>query len=109
MDTKKTCTKKKLDKTAASIAISNPNRGECRYYFCTQCEAYHLTSLPHNTFEKRLKNSRLELYLSRGEQKLLLKWLHHEHITLTRKDPLGSSGKSKVYNSLYKKLTALIC
>jgi hypothetical protein len=46
------CSKKKFDKIGAMLVISNSqkqtqtnfNRKEKRYYYCKECNAYHLTS-----------------------------------------------------------------
>lgn len=48
------CTKKKLDCIKAMLIIANAqkktqknwNRNEIRYYFCSECNAYHTTSKP---------------------------------------------------------------
>ena len=102
------CTKKKLDKVTASIAIRNPNRGEIRFYYCLQCCAYHLTSLPNVLYEKRVKSNRLELYLSRGEQRMLMKILNIYKNVLDRGDKTGTSKGFKVLASLNNKLKDLL-
>ena len=50
------CTKKRFTKAGALVALAQAQRAqlqpkhtarsECRYYWCKECEAYHLTSSP---------------------------------------------------------------
>ena len=46
------CTKKAFDRIAAIEAMYSARYGkrrkrrECRYYWCSDCRAYHLTSMP---------------------------------------------------------------
>jgi len=48
------CTKKPFDRIAAIEAMYSARYGkrtkrrECRYYWCSDCRAYHLTSMPLN-------------------------------------------------------------
>jgi hypothetical protein len=57
------CTKKKFPFQGAEIVLEKTrnyknkrDEQECRYYFCEQCQAYHLTSIPEKAFAERLRN-----------------------------------------------------
>ena len=56
------CNKKKFSKFEAMLYLVNSDfknkkrkgrtkRKECRYYYCKQCNAYHLTSMSSNVYE----------------------------------------------------------
>jgi hypothetical protein len=53
------CNKKRFDKIGAMLAVAkaknspNSKRQENRYYLCSNCGSYHLTSQP---FNKALQN-----------------------------------------------------
>ena len=57
MITKEDCIKKKMDKISAMLVLAKNRkqikvslkRREARYYFCTECSAYHLTSKTYKT------------------------------------------------------------
>jgi hypothetical protein len=38
------CEKERLSKKRAKKVISRKWRGECRYYYCRECNCYHVTS-----------------------------------------------------------------
>lgn len=55
------CNKRKFSKFEAMLYLVNSEfkdkqkkgrtkRKECRYYYCRQCNAYHLTSMDSNTY-----------------------------------------------------------
>lgn len=61
------CTKKCFDRLGALLAISNPNREERRYYWCNECQAYHLTKVTINS-EKKIEILQQPRLKSRGQK-----------------------------------------
>jgi hypothetical protein len=53
------CKKKKLDRIKAMMIIANANkqtqfnfnRKEIRYYWCEECQSYHVTSQKSNSYD----------------------------------------------------------
>lgn len=55
------CNKKKFTKFEAMLYLVNSDyrqkrgrtkRKECRYYYCKECDAYHLTSMSSNIYRQ---------------------------------------------------------
>lgn len=65
-----TCAKKKFRRkidVKLILAFKSDRRNECRYYWCPECKAYHLTSQPRRGKSSRKADSENDMQ-ARGLQ-----------------------------------------